>query len=304
MAKAVHTRIQGAGNWSAPRVVLLAFGKRGYGFGAANLAATIRHHTPQSHILLIADPQCLSQLQPFHRGLFTEISVLPADQWMTGAIPDPGKAKCHLRELLPSGPWMFIDADSIVLGDIVPMWNDLLASGKVFACETLDSGPPTKEIEYTPWASPAAIAQRAGKDGATVYGINTSWMFMADAGPFFARVAEMFDGQLWRRDELIHKWGKSMPDELIYSTACTEMGVDPSWPRSVFFGVDYSEKRLSDIADKYAMLTLYGNGRGPRTYVKRRYIDMVDPYLAKVYKALGASHIFKVQMVLNDKYLG
>jgi len=282
----------------------LAFGKRGYGFGAANLAATIRHHTPQSHILLIADPQCLSQLQPFHRGLFTEISVLPADRWMTGAIPDPGKAKCHLRELLPSGPWMFIDADSIVLGDIVPMWNDLLASGKVFACETLGSGPPTKEIEYTPWASPAAIAQRAGKDGATVYGINTSWMFMADAGPFFARVAEMFDGQLWRRDELIHKWGKSMPDELIYSTACTEMGVDPSWPRSVFFGVDYSEKRLSDIADKYAMLTLYGNGRGPRTYVKRRYIDMVDPYLAKVYKALGASHIFKVQMVLNDKYLG
>lgn len=304
MAKAVHTRIQGAGNWSAPRVVLLAFGKRGYGFGAANLAATIRHHTPQSHILLIADPQCLSQLQPFHRGLFTEISVLPADRWMTGAIPDPGKAKCHLRELLPSGPWMFIDADSIVLGDIVPMWNDLLASGKVFACETLGSGPPTKEIEYTPWASPAAIAQRAGRDGATVYGINTSWMFMADAGPFFARVAEMFDGQLWRRDELIHKWGKSMPDELIYSTACTEMGVDPSWPRSVFFGVDYSEKRLSDIADKYAMLTLYGNGRGPRTYVKRRYIDMVDPYLAKVYKALGASHIFKVQMVLNDKYLG
>jgi len=282
----------------------LAFGKRGYGFGAANLAATIRHHTPQSHILLIADPQCLSQLQPFHRGLFTEISVLPADRWMTGAIPDPGKAKCHLRELLPSGPWMFIDADSIVLGDIVPMWNDLLASGKVFACETLGSGPPTKEIEYTPWASPAAIAQRAGKDGATVYGINTSWMFMADAGPFFARVAEIFDGQLWRRDELIHKWGKSMPDELIYSTACTEMGVDPSWPRSVFFGVDYSEKRLSDIADKYAMLTLYGNGRGPRTYVKRRYIDMVDPYLAKVYKALGANHIFKAQMVLNDKYLG
>lgn len=304
MTKAVHTRIQGAGNGSAPRVVLLAFGKRGYGFGAANLAATIRHHTPQAHILLIADPKCLAQLQQFHRGLFTEISVLPTDRWMTGATLDPGKAKCHLRELLPDGPWLFIDADSIVLRDIAPLWDALVASGKAFACETLGSGRPDEAIEYTPWATPAAIAQRAGRDGATVYGINTSWMFMAHADPFFERVADMFDGHLWRRDELIHKWGKSMPDELIYSTACTKMEVDPSWPRSVFFGVDYSEKRLSDITEKYDMLTLYGNGRGPRTYVKRRYIDMVDPYLQGVYKALGASHIFKVQMVLNDKYLG
>lgn len=299
-----HTTNQGAGIGSAPRIALLAFGKRGYAFGAANLAATIRRHTPAATIHLTADTECLRQLQPFHRGLFTEITALSPLHWQTDRIPDPGKAKCHLRSLLPDGPWLFIDADSVVLRDITPLWGALMASGKVFACETLGTGKPTDDINYTPWATPAAIAAKAGRDGGTVYGINTTWMFMRDDGPFFQRVAEHFDAGTWRRDELTRQWGKSLPDELIYSTTCTEMDVDPNFGERVFFGVDYSESRLSDIRDKFDILTLYGNGRGPRTFVKRRYIDMLDPYLRDTYRAIGGEHIFKVQYVLNDKYLG
>ena len=279
----------------------MAFGKRGYGFGAANLAASLRYHRPDIHIHLLTEPGCVKQLTDFHRGLFTEIELIPVEAWQTGGKTDPGKAKCHLRKMLPEGPWLFVDADSIALQDITPLWEDLLSSGVQFATEVIGEG--VTNVEYTPWAKPEDIARKVGKDGATVYGINTSWMFLGE-GPFFDRVAHHFDALTWKRSELVKTWGTSMPDELIYSTTCTELGVDPEFGRRVFFGVDNSETRLSDIASKFEFITLYGNGRGTKTQVKRRYIDMIDPYLQRVYKHLGSVHILKVQQVLNDKYLG
>lgn len=295
---------QGVDNGSAPRVALLAFGKRGYAFGAANLAASIRYYTPKATIHLLSEPGCLKQLESFHRALFNEIAVMPVEVWQTSGKVDPGKAKCRLRSLLPDGPWLFIDADSVVLQDITPFWNDLISSGKDFACEVIDSGPPSKAIDYSPWASPQAIAEKAGRDGATVYGINTTWIFLRAPGVFFDRVQEHYDAGTWNRNELLKTWGHSMPDELIYATTCTELDIDPNMGRRVFFGVDYSESSIRDIASKFQILTLYGNGRGPRTFVKRRYIDMVDPLLRRVYELLGHRHIYKVQYILNDKYLG
>lgn len=282
-------------------VALLAFGKRGYGFGAANLAASLRYHTPDVHIHLLTDPGCVQQLTPFHRQLFTAIEYLPSEAWQTDGKTDPGKAKCHLRKMLPEGPWLFLDADSVALQDITQLWEDLLASGKQFATEVIGEG--VVNVEYSPWVKPVDIARKVGKDGATVYGINTSWMFLGESS-FFNRVAYHHDALTWKRSDLLFKWGTSMPDELIYSTTCTEMGIDPSFDRRVFFGVDYSESKLTDIASKFEFITLYGNGRGTRTLVKRRYIDMLDPYLKKVYSELGGLHQFKVQYVLNDKYLG
>lgn len=295
----------GEGRNSPPALAVFAFGRLGYLWAASNLALSTKKHTPQARIHLWTSTPLLKHLPEFHEKLFDSITVLEEASYMTRDQVDPGKLKCHIYELLPDGPILYVDADTLTISDIQPLWDELTEGTRWFVTDVADSGPPSKSVGYTPWATAQAIAEKIGNDGCTVYGINTSWMFI-DKRPhtkiFFDRVAEHHDGPTWQRSELDHKWGKSMPDELIYGTTCSELGIDPSGPRPMHFG-HRLEVPVRELSSRYQFQSLYGNGRG-KPLVNQRYLDLYDPYLKAWYAEAGGIHMFKLHTVLRDKYLG
>lgn len=281
---------------SVPNVAILAFGRRGYGYGAANLALSIREHG-DANIHLFIEGAVLKHLPEFHRSLFTTIEVLEQENFWTSGKLDPGKCKCRLYDLLPEGEWLYIDADTLCLKSIDPLWKELSGDGRPFICEVID--------DYTPWASPESIRSKIGQDGASVYGVQTSWMFIRKEPSeehLCGHVRDMHEASLWHRNELDHLWGRSMPDELLYSTACAKLGYNPTGPRATFYGKDRGHPR-EEIQANFTFLSLYGNGRG-RTLVKPEYVQMYDPILSPMYAAKGEAHMFKSHLVTKDKYLG
>lgn len=278
---------------SAPRIAILAFGRRGYLYGSANLALSIKSHGA-AHVRLLVDQTLLKYLPDFHRALFDEVEVLPEAHYMTGNLLDPGKCKAHIGEILGDGEWLYVDADTLCLGSIQKLWDGLRSDGRDFICEVID--------DYTPWATPEKIRAKVGSDGASIYGVQTSWMFVRGGSAVVGAVRDMHDAGTWRRTELDHQWGRSMPDELLYSTACAKLGLNPTGPRVTFYGKDAGHT-LRDIQEQFLFLSLYGNGRG-RTLVRKEYIQWYDPIMAEGYARAGGVHMFKVDHVQRDKYLG
>lgn len=281
---------------SAPRIAVFAFGRKGYIYGAANLAISIKEYT-DAHIHLFAQASLLKYLPDFHRGLFDVVEILDPDNFTTLSQTDPGKCKARIYDLLPDGDWLYVDADTLCLGPLDSLWQGLVSDGRSFICEVIE--------DYTPWASPEKIRAKVGSDGASVYGVQTSWMFIRKTSGedhLCSDVIAMHDGSTWRRSELDHQWGRSMPDELLYSTACAKRGYDPSGPRLTFYGKEAGRSQ-ADVALNYRFLSLYGNGRG-KTLVRKEYVEWYDPLLWSIYRSYDQAHMFKVNFIQQDKYLG
>ena len=74
-------------------VILLAFGKRGYGFMAYNLSFSIKHYSPNIPIHLIATREVLKEV--------TDHSVFDSIEWLESVPSDPGLFKAQIGRNLP-----------------------------------------------------------------------------------------------------------------------------------------------------------------------------------------------------------
>lgn len=276
-----------------PSVSVFAVGARGYTFGAANLAASIAHYAPDVRIVLYTDDENTHRLKPQHRELFASIVKIGSEHYKTDGKLDPGKLKCRLADLVEDEETVYIDADSIAVKDIRPLLKALQADGRDYITEVIDG--------YLPWASAEKVRAKVGDKSAEVHPIQTSWAFIRKC-EFFKTVRHISDAGYWSLSELDHKWGKSLPDELVYTTACAMEGRNPSWRNEMLFGNKVVAETLAEVQDKFTLMTLYGNGAG-RPHVRGIYIDMYDRLLLKVFQAKGMNHSFKSNYILSDKYL-
>lgn len=69
-------------------IMLLAWGKRGYGFMAYNLAVSLKHHSPDIPIHLIATESVLKEV--------TDKLVFDTIEWLDDAPLDPGRFKAQI----------------------------------------------------------------------------------------------------------------------------------------------------------------------------------------------------------------
>ena len=276
-----------------PSVSVFAVGKRGYTYGAANLSASIAHYAPDVKVNLYTDGVNLKYLKPQHVDSFASITTLDPSDYTTGDKLDPGKLKCRIADLITDGETMYVDADSIAVKDIRPMLKALQADGRDYITEVIPN--------YLPWASEAKVQAKVGKPNAQVHPIQSSWAFIRKS-KFYQTVRHVSDAGMWSLSELDHKWGKSLPDELVYTTACAMEGRNPSWRNEMLFGNKIVAKNIAEVRDQFTFMTLYGNGGG-RPHVRGIYIDMYDRLLHDVFKAKLMNHSFKSNYILNDKYL-
>lgn len=287
-----------------PEVRIFAFGRKGYAFAAANLAASIKRWSPNVKVILHAQKDLLAHYREHHFDYFAGIVEMNPRDYTTFGRLDPGRLKSRLYDHLPIGEHLYLDADCIAVKDIVPLLRALQEDQRSYIAEVISRGRSTDKLEYCPWASPEKQGKKLPED-AIIYGLQTSWAFIRKVpndGAFFSEVKTTHDRR-WTLSELDNKWGDSMPDELVYGFTCSKLGHDPSWPRNVmFYGNKLTATTLDEIRAGYSFMTQYGRiGKGGS--VRPHYLDMYDKELVRIFNYFGEKHIFKLDYIAVDKYV-
>lgn len=279
-----------------PSVTLLAFGRKGYAYAAANMVASLRHYGFGGDINLLVDDRCRTVLPSWVQPL-ASVKALPADI---------GKDPCHIKMQLPlliDGPTLYLDVDGVAMKDVTPWMEALQADGRDYITEVKGKGRDGDKIEYFEWATTAKCkALHDLPDDAIYYGLQSSWAFMRPSEMITALWGSMTAmRERWTLADLKHKWGTTFPDELFFSLGCTALGHDPSWDDTpMFFGRGFDT--LPQIRERHYVLSLWGSGRGKGS-VPPRHVDKYDAVMRMVMRGKNMQHDLKSNFVREDKFV-
>ena len=275
-------------------ILLLAWGKRGYGFMAYNLAVSLKHHSPGIPIHLIATESVLKEVN--------DKLVFDSIEWLDDAPLDPGRFKAQIYYRLPFDETLFLDVDGLCLQPIEPMLDRLSASGVHYATfinEVYDINSPNI-LPQMWWAYRQDIWSHYGFDHETKFPATQSSIQYIRKCDKTAQLYELFNEAFENPiplEQLRNRWGGGQPDELYLNVALAKqgefhhIGLD-----SMYFG-NTSAIRPHVMAKDYYFLSLFGN----RSNIKPMYWDYYDNMLGKIQSQRGMRHIFKGHSVRSDK---
>lgn len=287
---------------SLSSILLIAFGKRGYGLMAHNLALSLHKHSPNVPIhIFISEDISLNLTRP---ELFASINILPTKAYLNnGGRIDPAKVKTQIYTLGRSiglDKFLYLDVDGLALCDIEPLLQDL--NGTTVATEVMGSGGRFDEIAYNLWAKSERTWSHFGlSETATLCGIQSSWMYF-EAGRVCDKMQEYLDYYMEvgiPRDMLQFDWGGTVPDELLYQGVFAKMGIVPKRTTGkpvIYFGNRDNVKTESEVKTGYYVLSIYGQGTG-KTLTLQRYFAMYEREL----KQLNAPS--QLARIRQDKHL-
>jgi hypothetical protein len=262
------------------------------------MAISLRSHSPDVPIVAHFGDGIDKYLRDFHRDLFTRIERIPEEYHTSEYGTDPGKLKTNLHRLLPAQPCLYLDVDGIVLKDIRPLIDALDADGRPYITEVISKGEVNARLEYFDWMQKERFADRLEmKPGATIYAVQSSWAYIDPTWNNWELLPVL--ASEFTLDDLVNRWGMSIPDELVMSALCAHLQYDPSWSSRVcFFGKDH--KPVEDIRADHYILALYGQYR---KQVKTRYLEQYDMELKKHLRQWNQPHLFPSRMVMEDKFV-
>jgi len=285
-------------------ILLVAFGKRGYGLMAHNLAFSIRHNSPKVKIGLWIDAELYKTLPD--KSLFDDIRILEESQYRDSkGNVDPAIAKAQIYRLgcQMSDRFLFLDVDGLCINDLEPFLKRL--EGLTIATEVLGQGSKDDTINYSVWASNETIWEHFGlNEDATLCGIQSSWAYFekSDIGDLMQEWLDYFMAVGVPYYKLLMQWGGTIPDELLYQAVYAKLGIIPRLPneamKPIFFGHGKAKQTEEEVLSDYYILSIYGNGSG-RTLVKPKFIKLYDKQL----KAMGNTYGFNAKSVMVDKHV-
>lgn len=236
-------------------IILLAWGKRGYGFMAYNLALSIKHFSKDVQICLYADRECLKQV--------ADLAVFDTIEYIDKEIKDPGRFKVSIYDLLPFDHNLYLDVDALCLQPIEPLFDRLIASDQFYSTfihDTYDKFSPN-EFPLMYWANKDVIWNHYGFDNEKLPATQSSIQYIRkceQSKQLFDFIEESFDNPI-PIEKLKHHWGGTQPDELYLNVGLAKMGVSPHIGNdSMWFG-DNKDKRPHQVANEYYFLSFYGN---------------------------------------------
>lgn len=287
-------------NLKTKGILLIAFGKPGYGFAAYNMALSIKKFNPKLPITLLADSVATAYLEKWMLSSFDSVVSLSAQDHTHKNKFEPAKVKCQIYNYLPYDETLYLDVDGCALQDITPLIERLSANDRYFQTDVISLGGINDKLSYS-WAANKDIWHRFKlKDEQTYYSVQSSFAYIKkgkQAEKLFSKIESNFLNEVFPYDELRFKWGGSMPDELIVGGTCSQMNYNPeSGISPVFFGASFDTRTFSQIeADKY-ILSIHGNGTGA-TLTKLKYIEWYDRLMKNISK-----YAFKSNSIMKDKH--
>lgn len=236
-------------------IILLAWGKRGYGFMAYNLALSIKHFHSDVLITLYADRECLKQV--------ADLSVFDDIRYIDAPISDPGRFKVSIYDKLPYDNNLYLDVDTLCLQPIKPLLEKLSVGQQYYATfihDTYDVHSPN-EFPLMYWANKDVIWNHYKFTKEVLPATQSSIQFIRKCDQskrLFEKIEAAFDNPI-PIDQLKHHWGGTQPDELYLNVALAQEGIAPHIGDNVMWFGDNGLKRPFQVASEYYFLSYYGN---------------------------------------------
>lgn len=295
---------------------MLAFGKRGYGFAAYNLAVSIRAFNTTIPITIYHDDVALSQIEASKYTVFDKMLPLSQDLIYPNGVFDPGFAKVNLYDLYPYDLNLYLDVDAICLKDIGPLFDimEKKCQGENFFythiidTHTIDKGRDFKSMQWA-WADDIWRHFELKKDD-VFYATNSSYQIVKKckkAKEFYEQIKKNYANPI-PVDKLRMLWGGGQPDELYMNAALCQLKISAQMDTDVmFFGGDLNHT-FTEIENKFYFLSLYGAGATNVSTTRLKYREWADRLMSKAGKqadylrANGLHHQYPMRYIMDDKH--
>lgn len=281
-------------------ILLIAFGKPGYGFAAWNMLQSIRKFNPTITVTLLHDESAIKYLEGWQLMDFNTLVQLSQDDITVNGRMHPAKVKCEIYKYLPYDETLYLDVDGCALQDLQGLIDRLSKNDKYFQTDVISMGGISDKLEYS-WAENAAIWEAFKlKPDQMYYSIQSSFCYIKkgkQAEKLFERIEKNYHDKIFPFEKLKYKWGNSMPDELIVGGTCSQINYDPeSYVKPVFFGAKFDPRSTSQIEAEHYILSIHGNGGG-KTLTKLKYIELYDKLMRNITK-----YAYKSNQIMPDKW--
>ncbi len=301
-------------------IVLLAFGKRGYGFAAYNLAVSIRAFNSTIPMTIYHDDIALGQVEESKWAIFDKMIRIDDNILFKNGRMDPGYAKVNIYDLYPYDLNLYLDVDALCLKDIAPLFDimekkcdteanyfftHIIATHKIKGDIREQFSKEDRDFKSMQWAWADDIWKHFKlKQDDIFYATNSSYQIVKKcdkAKAFYDKIKENYANPI-SVDVLRMKWGGGQPDELYMNAALCQLKIPAQMDTDVmFFGGDLNHT-FTEIQDKFFFLSLYGAGASNVSTTRMKYREWYDRLLHAHFKEKGEGHIYKCQYIMSEKH--
>lgn len=282
-------------------VFISAFGKRGYGFAAWNLAFSIKKFSDVP-IALFCQQETIGQLSPDKMNLFDEVIFIPKELLQPF---DPCKVKINIYNYLPYDINLVLDADSLALKDVTQCFTDFEESGRnhathIYKTWTIDKGRDFPEMWWA-WCDDIWEHYKLPQD-AVLPATNSSWQFVKkcdESKKLFDKIKENYANPI-PLGKLKNKWGGTQPDELYLNIALAQEGFK-EYPPVMFFGSHIDNRRFTQLTNDYYFLSIFGGRKTTKDIYIQWYDKLMFQYCRENIPKIG--HDFKTNYINADKHM-
>lgn len=275
-------------------VVLLVWGKRGYGFAAYNLAVSLKYHSPSIPITLIAHPETMKQVG--------DLSVFDSVIWNETFVTDPGRFKATLYKYLPYDYNLYLDVDGFCFHPYDGLFDRLISQGGhyyTFINEVYDRNSPNL-LPQMYWAWKDDIWAHYNFEDQKLPATQSSIQFIKkckESEELFTLFEQCFDNPI-PLERLRHQWGGTQPDELYLNIALALKGLAPHIGDDVMWFGNNTKFRPHQLVHQYYFLSFFGF----RGNIRPMFWEYYDATLIKMCASRGGNHVYKQQFIKSDKH--
>lgn len=137
----------------------MIWGKKEYGYAAANFAMSIKYYSPELPVHLLTDYDAVKGV--INTRFFDSI------QYMDETPRDPALAKMQVYDKLPFDYNLFLDVDALCVGDLSTVIDRFIADDKPYRCAVhtwYDQNSP-EDFPLMVWATKSTIWNHYGLNG-------------------------------------------------------------------------------------------------------------------------------------------
>jgi hypothetical protein len=215
-------------------ILLIALGGVSYAKWAANMAASLRFHSPDVKIHLAHSEGFETNFTEVEKlKLFDSFSVIPKEYYTNekGKFA-PGKCKLYMNLYTPFNRTIYIDVDGCAIKDIKPIFESLKDRAVVSqVVSTTETGAESWACQWMSLKDTLKTYNIKGKF--RLEELNSSFMYFDKDKN---KCKDYFEAaQRCYIDDYVSTWGGSFPDELAFNVATQLSGLSLAWEKPITF---------------------------------------------------------------------
>lgn len=294
-------------------ITLLAIGKSGmYSKWAANMAVSIKYHSPNMPINVVCDDKGLATFKPEEAALVNEfIPINPAHTVDCFGNYSPGRAKLYINEYAKFEENIYLDVDGLCIREVESLFN-MMTKDVQLQCTGMWN--ETAKEWSCAWMTLAGVRfNYLLPDKFNLYECNSSFIYFKKgkkADEYFSQVQKNF---IHNWDSKI--WGSAFPDELAFNVATAQLGIDPTIEKHVEKGYknhfpvcfnirdvanEKTSQRLNRLQSEVYFIGLYGGNRPQFMQTYSLYDALAQKYNREL---LGRHNIYKTNHMMRNKHV-